>query len=75
MAVAMPDPDTRTEFELSIEGMSCAACAARITKKLNGLDGVSANVNYATDRAVVLAPIDLPVQVVIDEVERAGLPG
>ena len=68
----MPDPDTRTEFELSIEGMSCAACAARITKKLNGLDGVSANVNYATDRAVVLAPIDLPVQVVIDEVERAG---
>ena len=67
-----PDPVATMELELSVEGMSCAACAARITKKLNGLDGVSATVNYATDRAFVLAPVDLPVQVVIDEVERAG---
>ena len=72
MAVTTPDPVATTELELSIEGMTCAACAARITKKLNGLDGVSATVNYATDRAVVLAPVDLPVQTVLDEVERAG---
>jgi len=72
VAVTTPDPVATTELELSIEGMTCAACAARITKKLNGLDGVSATVNYATDRAVVLAPVDLPVQTVLDEVERAG---
>ena len=40
--------------ELPIEGMTCAACAARIGRGLSGLDGVEeANVNYATARAVV----------------------
>ena len=34
--------------------MTCAACAARIEKKLNKLDGVSATVNYATSKATVL---------------------
>ena len=44
---------TRT-VELPIEGMTCAACTARISRGLNGLDGVAeANVNYATARAVV----------------------
>ncbi|MDE0834299.1 MAG: heavy metal translocating P-type ATPase [Acidimicrobiales bacterium] len=46
-------PMTRT-IEIPIEGMTCAACAARISRGLNGLDGVAeANVNYATARAVV----------------------
>ena len=40
--------------ELPIEGMTCAACAARIGRGLSDLDGVvEANVNYATARAVV----------------------
>jgi P-type Cu+ transporter len=39
--------------ELVIGGMSCAACAARIEKRLNLLDGVEATVNYATERAYV----------------------
>jgi Cu+-exporting ATPase len=39
--------------ELAIGGMTCASCAARIEKKLNKLDGVSATVNYATERAKV----------------------
>jgi P-type Cu+ transporter len=39
--------------ELAITGMTCAACAARIEKKLNRLDGVTAVVNYATERASV----------------------
>ena len=44
---------TRT-VELPIDGMTCAACAARIGRGLNGLEGVAeANVNYATARAVV----------------------
>ncbi|WP_035758715.1 heavy metal translocating P-type ATPase [Granulicoccus phenolivorans] len=44
-------------FELDVDGMTCAACAARVEKKLNKLDGVRATVNYATERAVVTGPI------------------
>ena len=40
--------------ELDISGMTCAACANRIEKKLNKLDGVRATVNYATERAILL---------------------
>ena len=42
-----------TRVDLPITGMTCASCAAKIEKKLNGLDGVSATVNYATDKAAV----------------------
>lgn len=45
-----------TEVELSIGGMTCASCAARIEKKLNRMDGVSASVNYATEKAKVAFP-------------------
>jgi Cu+-exporting ATPase len=40
-------------LELEVTGMTCAACAARIEKKLNRLDGVTATVNYATEKAAV----------------------
>ena len=40
-------------IELELTGMTCAACAARIEKKLNRLDGVTATVNYATEKASV----------------------
>ena len=40
-------------IELPIQGMSCAACAASVERALNKLDGVSASVNYATERATV----------------------
>src|SRR3954469_21300589 len=39
--------------ELDVTGMTCAACAARIERRLNKLDGVTATVNYATERASV----------------------
>ncbi|MGE0879527.1 MAG: heavy metal translocating P-type ATPase [Acidimicrobiia bacterium] len=39
--------------DLDISGMTCAACANRIEKKLNRLDGVRAAVNYATEKASV----------------------
>ncbi len=42
-----------TEVELDITGMTCASCANRIERKLNKLDGVSASVNYATEKARV----------------------
>jgi Cu+-exporting ATPase len=40
-------------IELNIGGMTCASCAARIEKKLNRMDGVTATVNYATEKATV----------------------
>ena len=42
--------------ELAIGGMTCASCAARIEKKLNKLDGVTATVNFATETARVSFP-------------------
>lgn len=49
-----PAPGLDRRVELDVSGMTCAACAARIEKKLNKLPGVTATVNYATERAVVL---------------------
>ena len=44
---------TPRTIELTIGGMTCASCAARVEKKLNKLDGVVATVNYATEKAAV----------------------
>jgi cation-transporting P-type ATPase A/B/Cu+-exporting ATPase len=60
------------EIELSIDGMSCAACAVRIEKKLNKIDDVSAVVNYATATARVTAPSAMPVQALATVIEAAG---
>jgi copper chaperone CopZ len=60
-------------LDLEVTGMTCASCAARIEKKLNRLDGVTASVNYALGRAAVdfdagrVAPGDL-----VAAVEAAG---
>jgi P-type Cu+ transporter len=43
--------DAQVEAELVVTGMTCGSCAARIERRLNRLDGVSATVNYATGRA------------------------
>ncbi|GAA0425881.1 carbonate dehydratase [Acrocarpospora corrugata] len=61
-----------TTTELSIGGMTCAACANRIERKLRKLEGVSAAVNYATEKASVTHPADLDPAVLVAEVERAG---
>jgi copper chaperone CopZ len=52
--------------------MTCAACAARVAKKLNAIDGVRATVNFATERAYVTAPASVPVRRLIEAVEQAG---
>src|SRR4051812_23379136 len=52
--------------------MTCASCAARIERKLNRLDGVSATVNYATEQATVSCPEDVPVGALVAAVEAAG---
>ncbi len=64
-------PETRV-IALTVRGMTCASCAARVESRLNELDDVTATVNYATDRAMVTAPSELPVEVLLDAIERAG---
>ncbi|MGW3469386.1 heavy metal translocating P-type ATPase [Saccharopolyspora sp. NPDC000995] len=73
MTAAEQSPGQSTcEVELSISGMTCASCAARIERKLNKLDGVAATVNYATEKAKVSVPEGLDPQRLIAEVEAAG---
>ncbi len=69
--VGVPTPATR-EFSLAIDGMTCGACAALIQRRLNGLDGVEASVNYASERARVLVRSDATVDDLIGEIESAG---
>ncbi|MEY6568004.1 heavy metal translocating P-type ATPase [Streptomyces sp. PGLac3x] len=48
-----PAASATTEVELSVGGMTCASCAARVEKKLNRMPGVTATVNYATEKAKI----------------------
>ncbi|MGP4103362.1 heavy metal translocating P-type ATPase [Nonomuraea sp. KM90] len=64
--------DRQNAVELSIGGMTCASCANRIERKLNKLDGVSATVNYATEKAKVTFAEGVDPQQLIAEVEKAG---
>ncbi|WP_121258934.1 heavy metal translocating P-type ATPase [Nocardioides ferulae] len=64
--------DTVNDIELAIVGMTCASCAARIEKKLNKLDGVTATVNYATEKAKVSYPTNLSPDDLVTVVEATG---
>ncbi|MCZ4509054.1 heavy metal translocating P-type ATPase [Streptomyces sp. ActVer] len=68
----MTTTTTGAEVELAIGGMTCASCAARIEKKLNRMDGVTATVNYATEKAKVAYDGDVSVQDLIATVEKTG---
>ncbi|MGW3020548.1 heavy metal translocating P-type ATPase, partial [Streptomyces longwoodensis] len=61
-----------TAVELAIGGMTCASCAARIEKKLNRMDGVTATVNYATEKAKVTHADGVSVADLIATVEATG---
>ncbi|NEK56914.1 copper-translocating P-type ATPase [Geodermatophilus sabuli] len=52
--------------------MTCASCASRIEKKLNRLDGVTATVNYATEKARVSYGGDVTAADLIATVEKTG---
>ncbi|WP_442812233.1 heavy metal translocating P-type ATPase [Streptomyces sp. NBC_01788] len=60
------------EAELLIGGMTCASCAARVEKKLNRMDGVTATVNYATEKARISYPAGVSVADLIATVVRTG---
>jgi Cu+-exporting ATPase len=70
MAPTLPEP--ATQVDLVVGGMTCASCAARVEKRLNRLDGVTATVNYATERARVAAPAGVTTDELIAQVEAAG---
>ncbi|HET9647394.1 MAG TPA: heavy metal translocating P-type ATPase [Microlunatus sp.] len=72
MTTAYQPAQALGQIELQIGGMTCASCAARIEKKLNKIDGVTATVNYATERAQVTTPAGLDPQTLVAEVEKAG---
>ncbi|MFF2144955.1 heavy metal translocating P-type ATPase [Kitasatospora sp. NPDC058190] len=72
MSTSAPDVGARDRVELSIGGMTCASCAARIEKKLNRLDGVEATVNFATEKARVDYGPGVSVEDLIATVERTG---
>ncbi|MCX4434016.1 heavy metal translocating P-type ATPase [Streptomyces mirabilis] len=73
---AQTTPATATaapsEVELTIGGMTCASCAARVEKKLNRMDGVTATVNFATEKAKVSYPVGVQVADLVATVVKTG---
>ncbi|MEV6430710.1 heavy metal translocating P-type ATPase [Nocardia sp. NPDC051463] len=74
--IAFPESGTRTEpttrISLAVSGMSCAACATRVERKLNKVAGVTASVNYATGVATIDATADVTPERLCADVESAG---
>ena len=60
------------DHDLIIEGMTCAACVARVEKVLNRMDGVTASVSLATERAHVTAPAGIDDDALVAAVRSAG---
>ena len=72
MSTTASTPLPVSSVELEIGGMTCASCANRIERKLNRLDGVTATVNYATEKASVTVPSGYDPARLIAEVESTG---
>ena len=72
MSTETTQPSTGSEIQLDIGGMTCASCAARIEKKLNRMDGVTATVNYATEKAKITYEGAVTPDALIAQVEATG---
>ncbi|WP_062209344.1 cation-translocating P-type ATPase [Streptomyces sp. NBRC 109706] len=72
MSTETAAPGDASRVELSIGGMTCAACANRVERKLNKLAGVTATVNYATEKARVDFADGVTVDDLIAQVEATG---
>jgi Cu+-exporting ATPase len=68
----MTSPSDLRSLELDIDGMTCASCAMRVERTLNRIAGVHANVNFATERAVVQVPSNISTHDVIATIEATG---
>ena len=69
-AAGLSAAEARTD--LRVDGMTCGACAARVERTLNKIDGVTATVNYATERATITHPAEVDPARLVEAVERAG---
>ncbi|CAN2176545.1 ZntA Cation transport ATPase [Candidatus Nanopelagicaceae bacterium] len=56
----------------AVTGMTCSACVNSIERALNEMDGVSASVNFASETVHILAPANLPAELVIKKIKSAG---
>ena len=66
-------PELHEHVDLAITGMTCASCAARVEKRLNKLEGVTATVNFASEHAAIdYSPQSVSLEDLIGEVEGAG---
>jgi P-type Cu+ transporter len=72
MTIIANRPETTQIVELAVGGMTCASCAARITKRLNKIDGVDANINYATEQATIAVQSDTTPAELIAAIESIG---
>src|ERR1700748_1317849 len=68
------DPAADQQVERALTGMTCASCANRIERKLNKLDGVTATVNYTTEKAKVTYADSVSTDDLVAAVEAAGYP-
>lgn len=68
----LTDTELSDYLELNIGGMTCAACANTIERRLNKLDGITASVNFATERAMVTGLAAQDVDIAIQSVSKAG---
>ena len=64
--------ETSAHVDVLVGGMTCGACARRVERTLNKLDGVAATVNYATEKASVTHTGAVTVEQILAAVERAG---
>ena len=71
-STAPPAADGGGQVELAIGGMTCASCANRIERKLNKLDGVTATVNYSTEKAKITYVDGVERDDLVTAVESAG---
>jgi Cu+-exporting ATPase len=65
-------PDVVEPLQLDVSGMTCAACAGRVERALNKIEGVTASVNYATERAIVSGLGAARASEALERVEKAG---
>jgi len=63
---------TLEQVDLAVSGMTCGACATKIEKALNHLEGVTATVNFATESARVTMTDTVSTNEIIAAVEEAG---
>jgi Cu+-exporting ATPase len=71
-ATTLAVPEGARITQLHVDGMTCGACAARIERIMGRIDGISAQVNYATRTATVTHPAEVEAAVLVAVIEDAG---